>query len=192
MKRNLFLKACVAAGTFVALPFGLLAKSIKNYRVAAGFKVDSGKDRFDKRISLLEGDVFSTKVSTKDTDGDIYVFESTRVKQGGPSHHLHFDQDEWWYVLQGQFLIKVGDVTHQAKAGDSVFGPRNVPHSFAKVGDGEGKLLMFFQPAGKMEAFFRKLSEGVAKDMSEAEQDKFREEHGFKRVGPPIKNFKKW
>lgn len=192
MKRNLFLKACVAAGTLVALPFDLLAKSVKKYRVEGGFKVDSGKDRFDKSISLLEGDVFSTKVSTKDTDGDIYVFESTRVKEGGPSHHLHFDQDEWWYVLQGQFLIKVGDVTHQAKAGDSVFGPRNVPHSFAKVGEGEGKLLMFFQPAGKMEEFFRKLSEGVAKNMSEAEQDTFREEHGFKRVGPPIKNFKKW
>lgn len=51
---------------------------------------------------------------------------------------------------------------------------------------------MFFQPAGKMEEFFRKLSEGAAKNMSEAEQDKFREEYGFKRVGPPIKNFKKW
>ncbi|RYF99946.1 MAG: cupin domain-containing protein, partial [Chitinophagaceae bacterium] len=69
---------------------------------------------------------------------------------------------------------------------------RNVPHSFAKVGEGEGRLLMFFQPAGRMEEFFTKLSQGVAKNMTEAEQDKMREEHGFKRVGPPIKNFKKW
>ena len=41
------------------------------------------------------------------------------------------------------------------------------------------------------DTFFTKVSEGVAKDMTEAEQDKFREEHGFKRVGPAIKNFKK-
>jgi hypothetical protein len=51
---------------------------------------------------------------------------------------------------------------------------------------------MFFQPAGKMEEMFRKISEGATKGMSEEEQDKFREEHGLKRVGPPIKDFKKW
>ncbi len=192
MKRTTFLKACLTTSAFIASPFNLIAKSIKRYRDEKGFKVDSGKDRFNKSISLLEGDTFSTKVSTKDTEGDIYMFESMRIKEGGPSHHLHFDQDEWWYVLQGEFLIKVGDVTHQAKAGDSVFGPRKVPHSFAKVGEGEGKLLMFFQPAGKMEEMFRKISEGATKGMSEAEQDKFREEHGLKRVGPPIKHFKKW
>ncbi|MBC7904020.1 MAG: cupin domain-containing protein, partial [Gemmatimonadaceae bacterium] len=93
---------------------------------------------------------------------------------------------------QGEFLIKVGDTTHHAKVGDSVFGPRMVPHSFAKIGEGEGKLLMFFQPAGKMEEFFKKIDAGAAKGLSEADQDKMREEHGFKRVGPPIKDFKKW
>ncbi|MEO6732774.1 MAG: cupin domain-containing protein [Ferruginibacter sp.] len=114
------------------------------------------------------------------------------MKEGGPSHHYHFEQDEWWYILQGEFLIRVGDITYKAKAGDSVIGPRMIPHSFAKIGEGEGKLLMFFQPAGKMEECFNKIAAGAAKNMTEAEQDKFREEHGFKRVGPPIKNFKKW
>lgn len=51
---------------------------------------------------------------------------------------------------------------------------------------------MFFQPAGKMEEMFQKISEGATKNMSEEEQDKFREEHDLKRVGPPLKNFKKW
>lgn len=127
------MKACLTTGTLLALPFTTLAKSVRNYRVEKGFKVDAGKDRLDKSISLLEGDTFFSKIASKDTNGDIYVFESTRVKEGGPSHHLHFEQDEWWYVLQGQFLIKVGDVTYEAKSGDSVFGPRQVPHSFAKA-----------------------------------------------------------
>lgn len=105
--------------------------------------------------------------------------------------HTHFDQDEVWYVLEGEFLIKVGEVTYQVKAGDSVFGPRNVPHCFAKTGSGAGRLLMTFQPAGKMEEFFQKVSQGVLKALSDAEQDKFREEHGFKRVGPPINQLKK-
>ena len=192
MKRTNFLKFCLSITALATVPFTLAANSLKNFRIKNGFKVDSGKDRNEKSISLFEGDTFDCKVSTKDTDGDIYVFESKRVKEGGPSHHYHFAQDEWWYVLQGEFLIKIGETTYHAQTGDSVFGPRMIPHSFAKIGEGEGKLLMFFQPAGKMEECFNKISQGVTKGMTEEQQDKFREEHGFKRVGPPIKDFKKW
>jgi mannose-6-phosphate isomerase-like protein (cupin superfamily) len=191
MKRQVFLQSCLAAGAVLVAPIKLIARTAGRLRTDAGFLVAAGKDRSGKPIGLMEGDTFYTKVSTKDTDGDIYVFESTRVKEGGPSHHYHFEQDEWWYVLEGEFLIKVGDVTHTCKRGDSVYGPRMVPHSFAKVGPGLGKLLMYFQPAGKMEEFFIKISQGAAKGMSEAEQDALREAHGFKRVGPPITYEKK-
>lgn len=191
MKRTTFLHSVLSISAVVAAPINLLAATISRFRTNTGFMVDAAKSRSGKPITLLEGDTFITKISTVDTDGDIYVYESTRSKEGGPFHHYHFSQDEWWYVLQGEFLIKIGDTTYHAKAGDSVFGPRMIPHSFAKTGEGEGRLLQFFQPAGKMEEFFTKVSEGVAKNMTEEEQDKFREEHGFKRVGPPIKNFKK-
>ena len=190
MQRTSFLKACLATGTFLTSPFSWAAQTLRTYRIEKGFKVAAGQDRFNHAISLFDGDTFTTKVSTKDTTGDLYVYESRRVKEGGPALHVHFEQDELWYVLEGEFLIKVGEVTHQAKAGDTVFGPRNVPHCFAKVGQGEGRLLMTFQPAGKMEECFQKISEGVMKTMSEAQQDKFREEHGFKRVGPPINQLK--
>jgi mannose-6-phosphate isomerase-like protein (cupin superfamily) len=192
MKRTTFLKAFLLAGAALTKPFALVAKSIPLKRSDKGIHVKSGKDRFDKPISLFEGDTFHTKVSAKDSDSDVYVFESSRVKEGGPSLHYHFDQDEFWYILSGEFLFKVGEETFTAKAGDSVFGPRKVPHAFAKIGEGEAKLLMFFQPAGKMEAFFKKLSEGVTKNMTAEEQDKLREEHGFKRVGPPLTYTKKW
>jgi mannose-6-phosphate isomerase-like protein (cupin superfamily) len=192
MKRTNFLQICLAASAVVTAPLNVMAKSVKKFLLDKGFMVAAAKDRNDKSISLLEGDIFDCKVSTKDTNGDIYVFESKRIKEGGPSHHYHFTQDEWWYVLQGEFLIKVGETTYQAKAGDSVFGPRMIPHSFAKVGEGEARLLMFFQPAGKMEEFFYKISQGQGHNMTDAEQAKFREEHGFKSVGPPIKDLKKW
>ncbi|MGL5945599.1 MAG: hypothetical protein ACRCZV_05490, partial [Sediminibacterium sp.] len=61
-----------------------------------------------------------------------------------------------------------------------------------KVGEGEAKILMFFQPAGKMEEMFQKISEGITKNMSEEEMDKFRHEHGIKKVGPALTHFKKW
>ncbi|MDQ4140787.1 MAG: cupin domain-containing protein [Bacteroidota bacterium] len=191
MNRNSFLKASLAVTGFITAPFVAVARHYKE-RTDKGITVKAGKDRFNKPISLFEGDSFFTKVSTKDSNGDVYVFETTREKEGGPSFHLHYDQDEFWYIIKGEFLFKVGEETFTARAGDTVFGPRKVPHAFSKVGKGEARILMFFQPAGKMEEMFKKISEGVTKNMTEEEMNKFRHEHGIKKVGPALKYFKKW
>ncbi len=192
MKRNLFIKSLFTLSAYIIAPFSAKSQSTLKQKPVKPFMVAAGKDRFGKSISLFEGDTFFTKISTKDTGGDLYVFESTRIKKGGPTLHFHYDQDEWWYVLKGEFIIKVGDITYEAKSGDSVFGPRGVPHAFAKMGEGEGKLLMVFQPAGKMEAFFEAVSEGKLAKLTLDEQDNFRKAHGFERVGPVLTYEKKF
>ena len=190
MQRHTFLKLFLSAGAFITAPFTSLANLYQNGRIKKGYMVGAGKDRFGKPIAPFDGDSFFGKVSTKDTDGDLYIFESTRTEEGGPALHYHYDQDEWWYILEGEFLIKVGDVTYQAKAGDSVYGPRKIPHTFSKVGPGQGRLLMLFQPAGKMEEYFNKLAAGVYRDSTPDQRDAARKQHGFERVGPPIGNLK--
>ena len=65
----------------------------------------------------------------------------------------------------GKFFIKVADVTHIGKAGERVFRAGMVCHSLGKIGPGEDKVLMFFQPAGKMEEMFNKIAAGVTKGM---------------------------
>ncbi len=186
MNRSSFLKVGMAIGSFLMAPFSAMANLEPKTRDDKGFKVDAGKDRFNKSISPFEGDQFYTKVSTKDTNGGMFVFESTRIKEGGPILHTHFDTDEWWYILEGEFLVKVGENTWNARAGDLVYGPRMVPHTFAKIGQGVAKVIICHQPAGKMEEYFIKLSEGVAKNMTEEERNKLRKAHGFEKVGPPI------
>lgn len=186
MDRKSFLKRCLAAGSLLVSPFASRAQDTTKTRAGKGFKVDGGVDRSSESISLYEGDTFYRKVSTKDTNGDFYLFESTRAKKGGPPMHYHFDQDEWWYVLEGEFLIRVGDDTFTAKAGDSVFGPRMVPHAFAKTNEGSSRLLMAFQPAGQMEAFFEAVSKGALTLLSDEEKAAFRQRHGFKVVGPAL------
>jgi len=186
MKRSSFMKMGIAASAVLTIPFAGFANRKGNNRNAKPFKVDAGKDRFDKAITLFEGDTFYTKVSAKDSEGDLYVYESTRVKKGGPALHLHYKQDEIWYVLEGEFLIKVGDQLYTAKPGDTVFGPRGIPHAFAKINEGNARLLMTFQPAGKMEEFFIATSEGKLAKMTTVEQDEFRKQHGFERVGPAL------
>jgi len=188
MKRNSFFQVLAGLAIFPSLALGHFVQALKPGR---GFKVPSGVDRNQKPINLFEGDTFYTKVSSKDTGGSLYVFESTRVKKGGPGLHYHFDQDETWYVLEGEFLIKVGGETYSAKVGDTVFGPRGVPHAFAKLGEGNGRLLMTFQPAGKMEEFFVAVSEGKMKGLSALQQNEFRKAYGFVAVGPAIDYQKK-
>jgi mannose-6-phosphate isomerase-like protein (cupin superfamily) len=187
MKRNFFIRSCMATLGALALPFKLLARK----RVDKGIFVENGKDRFGKPLSLFDGDKFYCKVSTSDSDGSLYIFDSTRLKEGGPPLHYHPDQDEWWYIISGEYLIKVGDTIYNAKAGDCVFGPRGVPHTFAKVGETESKLIMLFQPAGKMEAFFNAVNDGKLAKMSDEEKDNFRKAHGFIHMGPPLRQVKK-
>lgn len=190
MQRSSFVKLLLTAGAAITTPFTLAAGYLSGKRTGKGFMVAAGKDRNNHSISLMEGDTFFSKISTADTNGGLYVFESIRVKEGGPALHYHYEQDEWWYVLEGEFKILIGDELYTAKRGDSVFGPRGIPHAFAKVGEGEGRLLMLYQPAGKMEAFFKAVSEGVMSKMTPAEQDAFRKAHGFERVGAALGHLK--
>jgi mannose-6-phosphate isomerase-like protein (cupin superfamily) len=186
MQRNSFLKLSAVLASSLLVPFGSWAKKLTKKRIGKAIKTAAGKDRFDKPITLFEGDTFFTKVASADTDNDLYIWESTRIKKGGPTEHFHYSQDEWWYILEGEFLFKVGDETFTAKKGDSVFGPRMVPHTFAKTNDGEAKLLMLFQPAGKMEIYFKAVSGGATKSMTDEERNEFKKQHGFETTGPAL------
>jgi mannose-6-phosphate isomerase-like protein (cupin superfamily) len=183
MERSSFVKFCISAGALFFSPFMV---SARRKRVQKGIFVKAGQDRHNIPFTRLPGDTIFNKVSTADTDGDLYIFDTTRVKEGGPPLHFHYSQDEWWYVISGEFLIRVGEETYHAKPGDSVFGPRGIPHSFAKIGEGEAKIILLFQPAGKMEDFFKAVNEGQFDKMSNEEKDRFRKEHGFEHIGPPI------
>jgi mannose-6-phosphate isomerase-like protein (cupin superfamily) len=186
MKRNLFFKKLLAATAIISTPFASIASKFPIKRNDKGFRVISGKDRFEKPLSLFEGDTFFSKVSSTDTNNDLYIFESTRIKNGGPAEHFHYEQDEWWYILEGEFLFKIGNETFTAKKGDSVFGPRKVPHAFAKTNEGDAKVLILFQPAGKMEIFFKAVSEGAMATMKDGERNEFKKQHGFEVTGPAL------
>ncbi len=183
MRRRSFLKLSGTALPVAAMPFSIKQET---NRLNEGFEVGNGKDRHDAPITLLEGDIFYTKIGTSDTDGDVFTFESTRKVNGGPPLHFHPEQDEWFYILSGEFLVKIGEKTFTAKAGDSAFVPRKVHHAFSKTSDGEAKMLIMFQPALKMEMHFKAVSEGLYKNMTPEQKKKIMEEHGTIVVGPAI------
>ncbi|MCF1710235.1 cupin domain-containing protein [Tabrizicola sp. J26] len=139
-------------------------------------------DRFDTPLHFLNGR-FDLKVSARETGGALCVFDTVRTESGGPPLHIHFDQDEWFFVLEGEFILRVGEVTHRLGPGDSVFGPRGIPHAFANLSE-RARLVVLFQPAGTMEDFFR---EGSAKGKMTPQQfADLSAAHRMKVVGPPL------
>jgi len=44
--------------------------------------------------------------------------------------HVHFTDDEAWYVLEGTLRVRVGDGELGARAGSGVLVPRGTPHSY--------------------------------------------------------------
>jgi DNA-binding transcriptional MerR regulator len=162
-------------------------KKMKSEEMFAGFRVAAGKDRFDERIKL-GGEPNDCKVSAQDTNGAMCVFEFTGG--GGGPRHLHHDQDEWIYVIDGEFQFEVGDKRFRVGTGESVFVPRKVPHAWACVSGKPGKIINVYQPAGKVEEFFRELGKYNGKPYVHEvlSIDEFRRlfhDHGMDLLGPP-------
>ena len=170
----------------LATAFASVAKSPD--RARKGFKVARGTGRGHEELHIMGGR-FNCVVSGEDTNGDMCIYDTVRNEKGGPALHLHHEQDEWFYVVKGDFIVKVGDETFQLKAGDSAFAPRKIPHAFASVGEGESQMLVLFQPAGSMEDFFKQMSKegtSIPKDQ-EKRLKALWASHGMEIVGPPLK-----
>ncbi len=48
--------------------------------------------------------------------------------------HLHRNDDEAWYVLEGRLCIKMGDEEVELRAGSGVLVPRGTPHTYWNPG----------------------------------------------------------
>ena len=179
-------------GAFAAVPVAVFQQTLAASEQKGGAKapnhpiyVPAGSDRFQEHHKVLGSLSIDYKVSTLDTNGELFIIEHTDEHKGGPPQHLHHAQEEWFYVIQGQYLIHIGDEKHQLGPGDSILAPRKAPHVWANVGEGIGKLIIAFQPAGQMEAFLSKLAKVKGIPARETFQEMFRS-HGMELVGPPL------
>ena len=182
MERKKFL--LTTAATIPALLFGSTALAKKTDRTNKGFVVKSTESRFGEKTLLGGKNANDIKVSQKDTNGELTIFEYTGKDKGGPPLHVHANQDEIFFIAQGEYLFQVGDDKYNLKAGDTIFLPRKVPHAFAQLTD-SGKMLFLFQPSGKMEDFFRTLGNLTSQPTPE-QGAKIFADHDMIVVGSPL------
>jgi quercetin dioxygenase-like cupin family protein len=185
MKRSSFILT-----TLAALPVSLLSKTNAMSFPGAikGFKVNAGESRNGVHYNM-KGVTFNTldiKISASDTNGELSVLEQTgHTPKGGPPLHIHTKQDEWFYVLEGEYLFQVGEEIFQLKKGDTIFLPRNLKHAFAQITE-TARVIVSYLPAGKMEDFF-KITNSWTDPPSSEEIIKVFEDHDMLVVGPPLK-----
>jgi quercetin 2,3-dioxygenase len=148
---------------------------------APAVHVAAGEDRFSEHRSLGVSTI-AFKVVPNDSV-DMLILENTFHAKGGPARHLHYEQDEWFFVAEGEFVIEVGEKQWRMGSGDSLLAPRRVPHVWAHVGGGCGRLLIVFQPAGLMEAFFREVTKANAMPLP---NPALWRAHGMELLGPPL------
>ena len=88
-----------------------------------------------------------------DTDGRFAVFEQTTPAGWGPPRHVHANEDEIVYVLEGVYDVWLGDEQRTISAGGCAILPRGIPHGFQNVGGTPGRFVCVVTPGGLEEYF---------------------------------------
>jgi quercetin dioxygenase-like cupin family protein len=127
------------------------------------------------------------KALSGQTGGALTAWESTAAPGEGPPLHLHVNEDEFMYVLEGRLRFRLDESDHTAPAGSFAFIPRGIPHTWQNTGGDPARILFVFTPASPgMERFFE-LSARLPADTRMADAFKtLASDAGMKVVGPPL------
>jgi mannose-6-phosphate isomerase-like protein (cupin superfamily) len=125
---------------------------------------------------------FTELVATSDqTGGSLGMFRQTIAPKSGPPTHIHQTEDEFFYVVSGEFKVKVGDRIMTAPAKSVMFVPRGTAHTFENVGTEPGVLLVGVTPGGFEKMFEER--QGVDAETNQA----LMKVHHMEVVGPPLR-----
>lgn len=131
------------------------------------------------------GGAITFKARGRETAGALLALETVAAAGEGPPLHTHAHEDEFLYVLDGRFQFRLDDELGEGAAGTCMFVRRGVPHTWRNIGDGPGRMLVLFTPAG-METFFEAFAEHARADTAPEAFRRLGGEAGMTVVGPPL------
>jgi quercetin dioxygenase-like cupin family protein len=116
----------------------------------SGYTVAAGEG---ERIWIV-ADTMTFKATGESTGGSLVLLENLTAPGGGPPPHLHTHEDEFFYVLDGTFEIRIGNEVHAVEPGGFAYVPRGTVHNFRNTAETPSRILVGFTPGG-IEGFFR-------------------------------------
>jgi quercetin dioxygenase-like cupin family protein len=143
-----------------------------------------GENRFAYTVPGLKTGA-PCKLTAKDTGGACSIFELITPPRMGPPRHVHHREDEWYYVLQGEFLFEVGGVQYALQTGATIWAPRDIPHVWANKGTTDARMILMCQPGG-FENFFDELAKAQSDKVTSVEMDRLMAKYGMEMLGPPM------
>ncbi|RFB76404.1 cupin domain-containing protein [Methylovirgula sp. 4M-Z18] len=130
------------------------------------------------------------RASGAETNGTLSLLEQVIPPGFVSPWHVHHNEDESFYVIDGTMTVVVGDSAVTLNAGDFGFGPRGIPHGFRIEGTKPARILLMTNSGG-LAAFIRETSvpaEGAAPpELNPADLPKVAaaaERHGMTILGP--------
>ena len=140
----------------------------------------------------MTGTLQTVKVSAADTGGRYGLIEVVVPAGLGSPWHVHPEEDEWFYVLEGEVTVWVADTKLSLTPGSFAFGPKGVPHTFY-VETGVARMLVGFAPM-QFEGFQREVGEPALERVLPPPADgppnierliPIAKRNGFEILGPP-------
>lgn len=97
------------------------------------------------------------KISGEDTGGLLSIVEHPIAPGALVPPHVHTNEDEYSYILEGQVGVRIGEQEFTAGPGTYVLKPRGIPHTFWNAGPSPARLMEIICPAG-LERYFAELA----------------------------------
>ena len=97
------------------------------------------------------------RASGAETNGTLSLLEQVIPSGFASPWHVHHNEDESFYVIEGTMTVVVAERAVTLNAGDFGFGPRGIPHGFRIEGTQPARILLMTNSSG-LAAFIRETS----------------------------------
>ena len=94
------------------------------------------------------GTLVIMKATGEQTAGAFGLIDNLMPAEFASPYHMHRNEDESFYLVEGEMTFYVGEERVKAEAGAFVYGPRGVPHGFKVDGTEPARILLQNYPAG--------------------------------------------
>jgi mannose-6-phosphate isomerase-like protein (cupin superfamily) len=94
------------------------------------------------------GTLVIAKATGEQTGGAFGLLDNILPAGFASPYHMHRNEDEAFYVVEGELTFYVGEERVKAGSGAWVYGPRGVPHGFEVEGMAPARILLLNTPAG--------------------------------------------
>lgn len=134
------------------------------------------------------GEAVVVRASGDESAGHYDLLEFTIEPGPGVTPlHVHHDNDEAVYVLDGELTVRLGDDLVTLGPGAYAMAPRGVPHTYRSTGDRPARVLFTYMPGNHWRMLEAAAEHGPVEDESDIERLlPVLEEYGVEVVGPPL------